>query len=192
MIEVEIRGALTKEKFEELNQVFSEKGNLLETQDREMIILQDTPNYDPDPTKRVVDIRIRQTNGDTEIMVKHKKSEGNVARSEKAYPMGKISLDAAKEFVSFFGSKKGQWMHRKKKVYDHLGGHWSLVEAVPDIFYYELEKEIADYSKESDIAKTIADLEVLAKSLKLQVFTIQESGDFIKMLVAKVNKNITW
>lgn len=75
MIEVEIRGELGKEKFEELNNFFSTNGKLLETQDREMILLRDTPGVQTeDPTLRERDIRIRRTNGKTEIMVKEMKS----------------------------------------------------------------------------------------------------------------------
>ncbi len=189
MIEVEIRGELSEEKFVELNNYFSENGKLLETQDREMILLRDMPGYSEDPTQRKVDIRIRKTNGDTEIMIKEMKSENNVARSEKSFQLGQISLEEAKEFVKFFGSQKGQWMHRKKKVYEYGGGHWSLVEAVPGIFYYELEKEVEEGT---DLEKTRQVLIVIAQNLNLQIFTGQEYRDFIKMLGEKVNKYISW
>jgi adenylate cyclase class IV len=189
MIEVEIRGELSKEKFDELNSYFSENGKVLEDQDREMILLRDTPGYDEDPTQRKVDIRIRKTNGDTEIMVKEMKSENNVARSEKQFKLGQISIEEAKDFVSFFGSHSGQWMHRRKKVYEFADGHWSLVEAVPGIYYYELEKEVAEGT---DLEKTRQDLIKIAESLNLQIFTGQEYRDFIQMLGEKVNKYITW
>lgn len=189
MIEVEIRGELSKEKFDELEKLFSEKGKLLEEQDREMILLRDTPRYSDDPTLREVDIRIRKTNGDTEIMVKEMKSENNVARSEKQFKLGQISMDEAKEFVKFFGSQKGQWMHRKKKVYDYLGGHWSLVEAVPGIYYYELEHEVEEGT---DLELVKEELIQIANSLSLPHFTSEEYKDFIVMLGEKVNKFIEW
>jgi adenylate cyclase class IV len=189
MIEVEIRGELSKEKFDELNQKFASEGKILETQEREMILLRDTPRYSDDPTLREVDIRIRKTNGDTEIMVKEMKSENNVARSEKQYKLGQISLEEAKEFVGFFGSHKGQWMHRKKKVYDFLGAHWSLTEAVPGIYYYELEHEV---DEGTDLENTKQELEKIASSLDLPIFTTEEYKDFIKTLGEKVNKYIEW
>jgi adenylate cyclase class IV len=189
MIEVEIRGELTKNKFDELNKYFSENGKILETQDREMILLRDTIGYDEDPTIRKVDIRIRKTNGDTEIMVKEMKSAGNVARSEKQYKMGQISIDEAKEFVKFFGSQKGQWMHRKKNVYEYGGGHWSLVEAVPGIYYYELEQEVEEGT---DLEAVRTELVKIVDSMSLPHFTSQEYKAFIEMLGEKVNKYIEW
>jgi adenylate cyclase class IV len=189
MIEVEIRGELGKEKFEELNNFFSTNGKLLENQDREMILLRDTPGYNEDPTLRERDIRIRRTNGKTEIMVKEMKSVGNVARSEHSFPMGEIELEEAKQFVKYFGSKMGEWMHRRKKVYEYNGTHWSVVEAVPGIYYYEAEKEVAN---ETEIEKANQEIREEAHKLGLPIFTTEEYKTFIKMLGEKVNKYIEW
>jgi hypothetical protein len=189
MIEVEIRGELTKHEFEELNNFLSEKGKLLEVQDREMILLRDTPGYNEDPTLRDVDMRIRRTNGNTEIMVKEKKSEGNVSRSEHSFKLGNLELEDAKRFVKFFGSQKGQWMHRKKKVYEYDSVFWSVVEAVPGIYYYEAEMETEEGT---DLEKIENLLKEKAKKLALKIFTRDEYREFIKMLGAKVNKYIQW
>ncbi len=189
MIEVEIRGELTEKEFGELNNFLSEKGKLLEVQDREMILLRDTPGYNEDPTLRDIDIRIRRTNGDTEIMVKEKKSDGNVSRSENSFKLGNIEIEDAKKFVKYFGSQKGQWMHRKKKVYEYDGIFWSVVEAVPGIFYYEAEMETEDGN---DLQKVEEVLKEKVKKLALKVFTKDEYREFIKMLGAKVNKYIEW
>jgi adenylate cyclase class IV len=189
MIEVEIRGELGKEKFEELNNFFSANSKLLETQDREMILLRDTPGYHEDPTLRERDIRIRRTNGKTEIMVKEMKSVGNVARSEHSFQLGEMGLEEAKQFVKYFGSKMGQWMHRRKKVYEYGGVYWSVVEAVPGIFYYEAEKEVSDDSEIEAANKSLRDE---AMRLGLPIFTTEEYKEFIKMLGAKVNKYIEW
>ena len=189
MVEVEIRGELTVEKFEELNNLFSKDGKLLETQDREMILLRDTPRYNDDPTLREVDIRIRCTNGDTEIMIKEMKSQNNVARSEKQYKFGKMTLEEVKEFVGFFGSHQGQWMHRRKKVYEYGNVHWSIVEAVPGIYYFEAEREIEN---EIDIEKNKKELEEVAENMDLKIMSAEEYKTFIKMLGEKVNKYIEW
>lgn len=189
MIEVELRWELTKEKFEELNDFFTTNGKLTEIQDREMILLRDTPGYADDPTIREKDIRIRRTNWETEIMVKEMKSINNVARSENSFKFGNIEIEEVKKFVAYFWSHKGQWMHRKKKVYFWNDVHWSLVEAVPDIFYFEAEKEIED---EGDIEKTHEELKNVVSSLSLPIMENQYYKDFIKMLGEKVNKYITW
>lgn len=189
MIEVEIRGELTQKEFEQLNIFFEQKGKLLEVQDREMILLRDTPGYNEDPTLREVDIRIRKTNGDTEIMVKEKKSDGNVSRLEHSFKLGNLEIEGAKKFVKFFGSQRGQWMHRKKKVYEYEDIYWSLVEAVPGIFYYEAEIETKE---ENNLLKIENFLKEKANELALKVFTKEEYKEFIKMLGEKVNKYIEW
>jgi adenylate cyclase class IV len=189
MIEVEIRGELTKEKFDELNNEFKNNGKLLETQDREMILLRDTPKYNDDPTLREVDIRIRVTNGETELMVKEMKSAGNVGRSELQYLLPGVDMEGAKKLVKFFGSQTGQWMHRKKNVYEYLGFHWSLVEAVPGIFYYEVEREVVEGT---DLEKVRQELVGVVSKLGLPHFSNEEYKTFIKLLGEKVNKYISW
>jgi hypothetical protein len=49
MIEVEVRSELTKEQFDNLSLFLQQNGKLKETQDREMILLLDTPGYNSDP-----------------------------------------------------------------------------------------------------------------------------------------------
>lgn len=189
MVEIEIRGTLTKEEFDKANSFFATNGILKEVQDREMILLLDTLGYDSDPTKREVDIRIRCTNGKTELMVKKKVSENNVARSEKAFDFGDMSLDDAKELVKSFGSVKGQWMHRKKNVYDYDGVEWSLVEAVPGVFYYEAEM-VAEEGQ--DMEKIRKDLMVKAQNQGYSVLEPEEYRRFIEMLGSTVNRYIDW
>ncbi len=189
IIEVEVRGHLSRDQFEALNERMHIDGELLEEQDREMILLRDTPGYHEDPTVRERDIRIRRTNGATEIMVKEMKSAGNVARSEHSFALGSLELEEVKHLVKYFGSTQGQWMHRKKRVYQFEGIHWSLVEAVPGIYYYEAEIEVQD-QKDIDVAKV--SLEKKVKELGLPLFSNEEYKAFIVMLGEKVNKYISW
>jgi len=189
MVEIEIRGRLTQEEFKNANSFFTEHGVLKEIQDREMILLQDTPGYDSDPTKREIDIRLRRTNGKTEIMIKRKMSDNNVARTENSFNLGEILLEDAKELVKHFGSKKGQWMHRRKSIYDYKKVEWSLVEAVPGIFYYEAEM-VAEES--DDLEKLRLDLIRIVQNEGYSVMDAEEYKLFIELLGQKVNKCITW
>lgn len=189
MIEVEVRNELSQEQFESLTSFLSENGKLKEVQDREMVLLIDTPGYDMDPTKREVDIRIRRTNGVNEIMVKHKLTDGNHARHEKSYNLGDMSIDDAQSLVKSFGVSKGQWMHRRKSVYVYNGCEWSLVEAVPGIYYFEVEKEVPDTA---DLDEVKEELIKEARSLGYDTFTDEEYRNFINLLGEKVNKWISW
>jgi adenylate cyclase class IV len=122
-------------------------------------------------------------------MIKEMKSENNVARSEHAFQLGNLELEEAKKLVKYFGSQKGQWMHRKKKVYFYNDVHWSLVEAVPGIYYFEAELEVG---KESEIEKANQKLKEVVASLNLNVMSSEDYKIFIKMLGEKVNKFIEW
>ena len=120
MIEVEIRGKLTKEKFLELKNKFEESGKLLETQDREMIRLFGFSDSDENVVTRNLDIRIRVTNGQSEIMVKRNLTGDNTARKEQSFELLNSDIEKAKELVKVFGISDGRWMHRKKSVFSIL------------------------------------------------------------------------
>jgi hypothetical protein len=122
-------------------------------------------------------------------MVKEMKSENNVGRSEYSFGLGNLELSDAKKLVKYFGSKHGQWMHRKKKVYEYDGVYWSVVEAVPGIYYYEAEKEVEEGT---DLGVIESDLKEICKKLNLKIFDKEEYKSFIKMLGEKVNKYIEW
>ena len=108
MIEVEIRGKLTKEKFLELKNKFEESGKLLETQDREMIRLFGFSDSDENVVTRNLDIRIRVTNGQSEIMVKRNLTGDNTARKEQSFELLNSDIEKAKELVKVFGISVGR------------------------------------------------------------------------------------
>ena len=199
MIEVEIRGRLDKGAATKLRSFFGKKGTLVEKQSREMILLFDNPGYADDPGKREVDIRLRNTNGTCEIMVKRKAHEHNAGRSEVSLKLSDKNLENAKEIVKAFGCSRGLWMHRTKNVYRHNGIEWSIVEAVPHpsiknsaakrIFYFEAERAARDGA---DIEKIRMALVAEAERLGLSVFTPEQYYDFVGELGREVNKRVTW
>ena len=192
MIEVEIRGPLTPEEAQKFKEFLRQHGEHLESQDREMILLFDYPGYADDPNKREVDIRLRTTNGKSEIMVKRKLHEHNAGRSEFSVPVA--SMEEAKMLAKAFGCSRGLWMHRKKDVFRHGGTEWSVAEALGEdgtkqIFYYEAEREAT--SKE-DIENIRHELVKEAEVHNLSVFTPDEYHEFVNLLGREVNKKIEW
>ena len=192
MIEVEIRGPLTKEEAQKFKEFLRLNGAHIESQDREMILLFDYPGYADDPNKREVDIRLRCTNGKSEIMVKKKLHAHNAGRSEYSVPVA--SMDEAKILASAFGCSRGLWMHRKKDVYRVNGTEWSVAEALSDdggkqIFYFETEREA---SSKEDIEIIRHELVKEAGVHNLSVFTPDEYHEFVNLLGREVNKKIQW
>jgi predicted adenylyl cyclase CyaB len=189
MVEVEIRGRLTQEDFDRLKALLSKEGVHKESHTREMIRLYDYPGFAEDPVAREVDIRLRDTDGRCEIMVKHKASENNVARSELSLKLADSNLDTAKAVLKSLGYAKGLWMHRKKDIYVYRDVEWSLVEAPKGYLYYEAEKEVESAAYAAEAEK---ELEAEAAKLNLPILSPDEYRVLIHELTENVNKVIEW
>lgn len=189
MIEVEIRGRLNDEQFDKLTAFLKMEGELVQEQDREMILLRGYPGYSKDPTARDVDVRLRNTNGKCEIMVKHKSGDHNVARKEMSLPLACPDLQSAKEMVAALGYRDGIWMHRKKQVYRYNNIEWSIVDVPEGMRYFEAEQETDSEGSGEEIR---LHLENEAKKLGLIAMGPEEMREFIYELDERVNKEITW
>jgi len=192
MIEIEIRGELTKEQFEKLGSFMRANGRHTKSQDREMILLRGYKGYDEDPTKRDTDMRLRNTNGKCEIMLKRKMSDGNRARKEYSLVLTENTLDTAKEIVKAFGCEGGLWMHRLTEAFEYKDIEWALIEAPRgdgfEMLLYEAEMEIEDGG---DITATHKKITDEAKALGLPVLETDElNRDFIYKLDKEVNREI--
>lgn len=191
MIEVEIRGLLTSETYKTLEAFLVANGKHTESQDREMILLYDYPGFDINPLNRKVDIRLRNTNGVCEIMVKKTASENNIGRSEVSYTITNTwqeLLDLAKTF----GCTKGLWMKRMKEVFTYDDVEWSLVKAISEdgtktYYFFEAEQAVIEAS---DLEQTRNILVQKVSDLKLSVISPDEWKEFINMLGVEVNKEI--
>ncbi|MBI4088834.1 hypothetical protein HY415_01935 [Candidatus Kaiserbacteria bacterium] len=189
MIEVEVRGHLTDAKLKKLTTHLTKEGALVETQDREMILLYDYPGYSDDPIVRECDIRLRNTNGNCEIMVKHKSGEHNVARKETSLKLHGSDLTVAKDILKALGFSKGLWMHRKKEVYKYRDIEWSIVNVPHGLSYFEAEQEAANAG---DTEKIREHLTREAGKLGFAVMNPTEMKMFIEKLDKTVNKEIVW
>ncbi len=187
MIEVEIRGRLDREQYEKLKNTLEEKGVFMRHTDREMFLLYDYPGYDPDPMSRLVDIRLRNTNGECEIMMKEKASANNEARKETSLKLKHGDLDCAKEIAKGFGCKKALRMQRSADIYECDGTEWSLVRTPKDYFYYEAEVAAGD---EDDVPKIQDGLVRQAKMFGLDVLDPDEMREFIHFLDREVNEEV--
>lgn len=187
MIEVEIRGRLTKKEFDRLKKFLTKNGEFIEHRDREIYLLYDYPGFNLNPTAREVDIRLRNTNGNCEIMVKKKASDGNIGRKEISLKLQDMDLDKAKEVVKALGCKKALRMHRVTDIFTYENVEWALVKTPKDYFYFEAEKVT---EKEKDIKTVHKELVALAKELDLKVFSQKETEQFIYFLDREVNVEV--
>ncbi|TSC86447.1 MAG: hypothetical protein G01um10148_433 [Parcubacteria group bacterium Gr01-1014_8] len=189
MIEIELRGRLTNTQALRLRALLRKHGKHLETHNRVQILLFDYPGYHANPTKRKVDVRLRDTDGQCEIMVKKKVSTHNTAREEISLKLAGTNLSAVKQVVKILGFSRGLEMHRKKEVYIYKGVEWSIVNAGKGILFFEAEKRITD---KTTLARTQTKILLQAQALHLKTFSPQEYHEFVQELARKVNKRITW
>ena len=189
MIEVEIRGMLNKEGFQKLKEFLEKEGEFVEDHDREMILLYDYPGYDRNPNARLTDIRLRKTNDDLEIMVKHKVSDNNVGREEISLGLKEGEWDTAKKVLKALGFSRGLWMQRNKSIYRFHDIEWSLVQASESLFYFEAEQES---SESGNVERIHAHLTKEAETLGLAVLGPEDMRQFIHKLDTEVNKEVEW
>jgi predicted adenylyl cyclase CyaB len=152
-----------------------------------MFLLRDYPGYSSDFATREVDIRLRNTNGVCEIMLKKKIGDGeNVSREEISLGLKDSSLDTARTVLRALGCKEARWMHRVKDVYTYQGVEWSLVSAPPsDIRYFEVEVVVGS---EAEIPAARAKVEAQARELGLEILDESGSRELIGELNEKANK----
>lgn len=181
-IEVEIRGRLDNKSYAELKQFLEKNGIHHASQEREMYLLQDYPGYTPDFVGRPMDIRLRNTNGQCEIMMK---CAVQGAREEISLELKDSDLEKAKKIMKSLGCAKAIWMHRLKEVYEYKDIEWSLVIAPNDIRYYEAELVVAN---DQEVAQANQRLIQVAIELKLEVLDDENTRTFIKKLDTEANK----
>ena len=181
-IEVEIRGRLDDAGYDRIKAFLDENGKHVKSQEREMFLLRDYPGYSRDFVGRDVDIRLRNTNGQCEIMLKRKVEN---MREEVQLKLQDEDLETAKKIVKALGCKEAVWMHRLKEVYEYNGVEWSLEIAPNNIRYYEAEIAVADVSKVADAHTT---LEVEARALNLEVLDDEGTRALIHRLDTEANK----
>lgn len=189
MIEVEMRGRLTKKSRDTLRGFLKKKGVFLERHYREQILLCGYPGYHTDPTKRTVDIRLRDTDGSCEIMIKRMMSAHNAGREEISLPLRDANLKKAKQVVKTLGFSEGLLMRRKKEVYRYKGVEWSIVDAGKSIYFFEAEKRVAH---KKDIEKVRQKILTEIKRLGFKIFSPDQFHEFTKELGRRVNKKISW
>lgn len=193
MIEVEIRGPLTLGQASDFKARLARDGRHLRHQDREMILLRDYPGYSKDPTERILDIRLRRTNGATEIMVKRQASKGNVARYELSLPIAGDHFGTAKRVLAELGFATGLWMHRVSDVYEYQGVEWTVAAAhdpqgTAVRYYFEAERESPTPDAIEQVRSELVDT---AKRLGLSVLETDSSvRSFIYELDQIANREV--
>lgn len=176
--EVEIRGPISRDEYNTLDSFLSENATFKEKRERIFI------DYSTELENRTKDIRIRETNGVPEIILKLGSWGGSESREEisvKAEP-GKFE-DLVKTFGEL-GFTKGVLCIRNSVVYDYKGIEFALVE-VPNHSYY-FEAEILTEPQKSVEAES--EIRKVCEELKLRVFSRDDFFKYVEILNKEANK----
>lgn len=182
-IEIEIRGSLSKEKFEELVKKFDEKGEKILDKDR--VFIDYSTFLEGGIKNRKKDIRLRSTNKVPEIIIKIGEWGEDEQRKELSI-FGKAGeFDTMVEIFGELGYKRGMLGERKIKVYDYKGIEFSLVKVPGHSYYYEAEKMA---NKDESGEELIVEIKNVCKDLGLKVFDKEQFFQYIESLNKEVNE----
>lgn len=173
--EVEHRGLLTAEKYDELIRFFDKNAKNCGTKKRFSIIYSTSKKSVREIKDDPIDLKLRVTNGKSEIALKYGKWSGKDARREFGFEIDTDQYDDFIEFLKILGYHKAVLMDNIKHDYIYRGIEFSLVE-VPHWGYY-FEAEIMSNEKEIDKANKKLDSEIAA--LGLVVLGEQEFYDLL-------------
>lgn len=182
LTEIEMRGQIQESDLETLKSKLKEIAVLKEIKNR--VLIDYTTLIDGQKIEdRTTDIRIRNTNGVSEIIVKTGKWGGSDARKEfKVKTEG--SFDSLVQVMSLLGYTKGVLCVRNSEVYQLGDVEIAIVEVPNHSYYFEAEIETDTSHDVSALSKEI--LEAMA-SFGLQAFSDNEFYNYIKRLNAEAN-----
>lgn len=187
MIEVELRGRLTEQQYGKFKTFLAENARHIDSHEREMFLLRDYEGYSDDPMARELDIRLRNSSGRCEIMMKRKVGENNISREEISIGLPGTDWENAKQLVKAFGCKTAIRMHRIKDTYGYNNIEWSVVKAPQGIYYFEGEQIVTG---ESEVALAREYIAAQAVILGLTVFTLEQTREFLQYLDKNVNEEV--
>lgn len=181
-MEVEIRGPLTKSEFDELNTFLAEKGIFKEKKERVLI------DYSSGMENRTKDIRIRETNGVPEIILKLGSWGGTESREEISIKTESGKFESLVKVFGELGYEKGVLCVRNSMVYDYKGIEFALVEVPNHSFFFEAEivstPEGAEEAEKS--IKQVCD------ELNLKVFSKDDFFEYVNTLNKEANINFDY
>lgn len=182
-IEIEIRGQLSKEKFDDLVRLFEVEGKKVTEKNR--VLIDYSTFLEGGVENRRKDIRLRVTNGIPEIIVKIGEWGGTEHRKELSVFTNTGDFDTLVEIFGELGFCKGILCLRKSKVYEYRGIEFALVEVPGHSYYYEAEKMAND---EENVDEIITEIKNVCSKLGLDVFDKKQFFEYVDRLNKESNE----
>jgi|JI10StandDraft_1071094.scaffolds.fasta_scaffold01975_38 hypothetical protein len=181
-IEVEVRGEIPKAKFDELTNLFTCEGKFVERKERVLI---DYSSALPEQgiEGRTLDIRLRSTNGNAEIVVKKGSWGGTDSRIESITKIADGEFSQAIHTFALIGYMRGMVCHVVNHVFEYQGIEFVLREQGP---YFVVEAELLATNDEDALTARKRLQEVCAE-IGIALFDDTAFYAFIEKVNTEVN-----
>lgn len=169
--EIEQRGRLSQNKFDELTKFFTKEGKKLDQKNRISLIWCTAKEKIAEVKDEEIDLRLRVTNGKGEVVLKHGKWGGKENRKEYSFAVENFDkFWDYLEFVRILGYHNFLLTQTVKNDFEYKGVEFSLVE-VPGWGYYFEAEILAD---EAEIEQAHKKIEEVVDLVGLE--TIDQAG----------------
>lgn len=172
-IEVEIRGPLTKEQFDNLNKFMEKNAKFVNEKDRlsVMYFRDKIPKNSLEIKDDKVDLRVRVTNKKAEIVMKYGSWSGSDARKEFSFNIELNKFEEALEFLKYLGWSICVVYATKAKTYMYKDIEFGIIEVKNVGYVYEAEILT---EKQEDVKKAESKIRSVCKDLGLREYKPNE------------------
>ncbi|MBP9760181.1 MAG: hypothetical protein KBD24_02315 [Candidatus Pacebacteria bacterium] len=181
-MEIEMRGALPKDSLPALREKLRSEGEFIQRKER-VLIDYSTCLPEQGIEGRKLDVRLRNTNKLSEIIIKTGAWGGSDARREYSVKT-KDSFDTLVQVYKLLGLTKGVLCVRNIDVYTYRGVEIALVEVPEHSYFFEAEIEL---SEEDGIESAQAKLTEVLGELHLVAYSDAEYFAYIALLNKEAN-----
>jgi len=181
-IEVEMRGLLEPARIPSLVEKILTEGEFIQRKER-VLIDYSTCLPEQGIEGRELDIRLRNTNKVSEIILKTGAWGGSDARREYSVKTND-SFDTLVQVYKLLGLSKGVLCLRNIDVYTYRGVEIALVEVPNHSYFFEAEIELNETEGTDNAQSTLKEVLV---SLELTTYSDKEYFDYIELLNKEAN-----
>lgn len=190
VIEVEVRGPLSKDQHQSLLLFLKQHGKYLGRKERQMLCCMDLETLKND-NGNGLDIRSKITNGKAELSIKKGKWGGSDFREEISVNLAEGEYLNLVKSLQLLGYDRVIWVERHSERYiltqEESEFEFALVEVPEHSVFFEIELLVAE---ETNILAAKKRLEELCKGLNLHIFSDEEWFAHVDMMDREANKII--
>lgn len=182
-IEIESRGPVNAEDRDRIVEQLKARGTFKKRKER--ILIDYSTLLDSEGIEgRSKDIRVRTTNGQSEIITKIGAWGGDDSRKEYSL-MIDAPFDMVVQTYHILGYSKGVLCVRNSDIFDFDGVEIAIVEVPGHSYFFEAEIEVDDEEEAESARRQISDI---ITQLGLTTFTDDEFFAYIKVLNKEANE----